>query len=83
MDAPGSRIGPRPGGLGRCGRLCRGVPGMAACWVRPAGWSRADAHLPPGDPDRGHWWHPDRPGQGSRRPPFAPRPAIGSAVRDG
>jgi len=41
MDAPGSRIGPRPGGLGRCGRLCRGVPGMAACRVRPAGWSRA------------------------------------------
>ena len=27
MDAPGSRILLRPGGLGRGGRLCRGVPG--------------------------------------------------------
>src|SRR6266566_4753933 len=61
MEAPGSRILLRPGGLGRSGRLCPSVPGLGRL---PGPDPLDDPGVVPisaRDPDRGHRRHPDRP----------------------
>ncbi len=81
MDVPGSRVLLRPGGLGRGGRLRRGVPGHGRL---PGSGPLDDPGLVPisGPESRSRTpAHPDRPGQDSRRSPSARLLATGFAAR--